>query len=119
MLLSRVPTLVGRSLVAVLIGTAVIYGSTLITLTLTARACDTLCTSLLQKRAAFERQAVTELRRCESASQGPCEPADAGIAYDGATNANERLVAYRRAHRDEGATIAELARQKSLSEARR
>jgi hypothetical protein len=116
MVVSRFPAFVGRSLVAVVIGTALIYASVLVTLTLTARACDATCTSLLQKRAAFEAQAVTELRRCERVTQSPCEPADAGDAYDGATRANERLVAYRRAHRDEAAAIGELARRKNAVE---
>jgi len=113
--LGRLPTLVGRSLVGVVFGTALIYASVVTTLTMTARACDAMCTSLLQKRAAFEEQAVAELHRCEHALQSPCSPTDAGVAYDGATSANERLVAYRLAHRDEAATITELARKKHQS----
>jgi hypothetical protein len=110
--LRRLPTIVGRSLVGIVFGTALIYASVLTTLTLTARACDATCTSLLEKRAAFESQAVAELQRCERATQAPCAPADAGIAYDGAVDSNERLVAYRRAHRDEVAAIVELASRK-------
>ena len=113
MVLSRLPALVGRSLVAVVMGTALICGSVLATLKLTERACDATCTSLLQKRTAFEDQAVAQLHRCERALQSPCAPTDAGIAYDGAMRVNERLVAYRRAHRDEAAVIAKLARQKN------
>jgi hypothetical protein len=113
MVLSRVPAFVGRSLVAAVVGIGLIYASVFVTLTLTARTCDAMCTSLLQKRSAFEAQAVAELRRCERVLQSPCGPEDAGVAYDGAISANQRLVAYRRAHRDEEAAIAELARQKS------
>jgi hypothetical protein len=113
MVVARFPALVGRSIVAVVIGTALIYASVLVTLSLTARACDTTCTALLQHRAAFEARAAAELHRCEQIMQSPCTPADAGDAYEGATRANERLVAYRRAHRDESLAIVELARQKN------
>lgn len=112
MVLSRVPAFVGRSLVAAVVGVGLIYASVFVTLSLTARACDARCASLLQKRSAFEAQAAAELQRCERSSQEPCAVADAGIAYDGAMRANERLVAYRRGHRDEEAVIAGLARQK-------
>lgn len=115
MVIGRLPTLVGRSLVGVVFGTALIYASVVTTLTMTARACDAMCTSLLQKRAAFEERAAAELNRCERAVQSPCAPTDAGVAYEGATSVNGRLVAYRLAHRDEAATITELAQKKHTS----
>ena len=112
MVVSRFPAFVGRSLVAVVIGTALIYACVLVTLTLTNRPCDAACASLLHKRSVYEAQAAAALVRCERALQSPCAPEDAGDAYDGAIRTNERLVAYRRGHRDEAATIAELARQR-------
>jgi hypothetical protein len=113
MIRSRVPSLVGRSLIALLLGTGVIGAAVLTTLTMTHRSCDALCTSLLRQRSAFEEEAVRELQRCERITHAPCAPADAGVAYDGATTANERLVAYRLAHGDESAAIAARARRGS------
>jgi hypothetical protein len=113
MVRNRVPVLVGRSFIALLAGVGLIYAAVAVTVTMTARTCDTACNALLQKRSGFEAQAVAELARCERITQAPCAAADAGVAYDGAVTANERLVAYRLAHKDEAAAIAALARKKA------